>query len=99
MGRPIVGDYRRVFIVGAEVQATAAELMDVDVVADAPCIGSCPVPPDSRRVDCGRHRATARDLFLPLGHCKTRNLLGYWPTLGLPGLKNSGGVPPPVIGR
>src|SRR5438876_693343 len=98
MGRSVVSNYRRRVIISPEIQAAAAILMNVDVVADTPRFGSCPLPLYPRCLYCRRYSAPTRDLFLGVGHGEARNLLGNRRALRLVGVKDSGWGPAVELG-
>src|SRR5215472_13693253 len=99
MGRTVVGNYRRRFIVSPEIQAATAILIHVDFVADTPRFRSCPLPLWPRCLDSGRYRATTRDLFVGMGHGEARNLFGNRPALRLVGVKDARRGPPVEVRR
>ncbi len=72
----VVGDQRRAVVVVAEVQAGAAELLDVELVGLPAFLGADRVAFGALLLDSRRHRAARLDHLLRVVHREARHLLG-----------------------
>src|SRR5450755_1359226 len=87
--RSIIGDDRRAIVIGAEIEAGAGILLDIDLIGELPDFPPGPFAVSSGILDGLGHRAAAANFSLGMRHRKSRDLARNRPALRLIGIENS----------